>query len=305
MKYITYKRKKFKPGTAKTIETADSIIHEYKAQGYTLNLRQLYYQFVARGIIPNETVQYDRLVRVITEGRMAGLLPWDGIEDKTRSISSWLIEEDEQEVFADVEYGLALDFWERQGVYIEAWVEKDALGDVLRKPCMANKVPYMACRGYMSASAIWRAGQRFMRHRDAGREVILIHLGDHDPSGIDMTRDNAERLRLFSEGEVEIRRIALNMDQVEEHRPPPNPAKLTDSRIGAYLDEYGSQSWELDALEPKIITKLVEDEIHEFIDPEVWNDTNAEQDKRREKIAQVYEHWYEIADFIDTLNEEE
>lgn len=52
---------------------------------------------------------------------------------------------------------------------------------------------------------------------------------------------------------VEVRRLALNMEQVRKYDPPPNPAKVTDSRFAAYCDQFGDESWELDALSPKVV----------------------------------------------------
>ena len=84
---------------------------------------------------------------------------------------------------------------------------------------------------------------------------MIIHLGDHDPSGIDMTRDIQERLQMFG-ADVYVKRVALTMNQIGTYNPPPNPAKITDSRASKYIDEYGNESWELDALEPQVITDL-------------------------------------------------
>ena len=89
------------------------------------------------------------------------------------------------------------------------------------------RVPYFACRGYVSQSESFAAGVRFADHFRRRQTPIVFHLGDHDPSGIDMTRDNADRLHLFAGQRVEVRRLALNMEQIEEFNPPPNPAKET------------------------------------------------------------------------------
>ena len=115
----------------------------------------------------------------------------------------------------------------------------------------------MACKGYLSASEAWRAGLRFQRAIDRGKRPVLLHLGDHDPSGIDMTRDNGDRLGEFVLQGVEVRRIALNMDQVQEHNPPPNPAKEDDSRFRGYRELYGEESWELDALRQNTIGDII------------------------------------------------
>lgn len=300
MPLIQYRDFNFKEDRLAIIQQANDIIAEYRRQGYTLTLRQLYYQFVSRDIIPNTERSYKNLGSAISDGRDAGLIDWNAIEDRGRGLSSWLIEEDEQAVLDGIEMGFALDFWQRQNVYVEVWVEKDALSSVIERACSRRRVPYMACKGYLSASEAWRAGRRFENASYAGAErLVMIHLGDHDPSGIDMTRDNGERLALYSQGEaIEIRRIALNMDQVEQYRPPENPAKVTDTRAADYIARYGTKSWELDALEPRVLENLIEREVADLIDPEIWEEAQEEERQRRGLLEQFHSRFDEIKEFL-------
>lgn len=303
MPKIAYKDCNFRADKLALIDTANEIIESYRKQGYILTLRQLYYQFVARGLIPNSERSYKNLGCAVSDGRDAGLIDWTGIEDRGRGIRPWLIEEDEQEVLNGVEYQFALDYWERQNAYVEVWVEKEALASVIERPCNRLRVPYMPCKGYLSASEAWRAGQRFQRMERNGRErLVVIHLGDHDPSGIDMSRDNLDRLRTYSEfSNVELHRIALNMDQVEAYSPPPNPAKITDSRAVDYIARFGHTSWELDALEPSVLDKLIHDTIWQFVDPEIWNTTTAEEADRRAILSKLHGSWNEVSEFVAGL----
>jgi hypothetical protein len=303
MPLIAYKDCNFKPDRLALIDRANAIIAEYNRQGYTLTLRQLYYQHVARGLIPNSERSYKNLGNLISDARDAGLIDWNAIEDRGRGIRPWLVEEDEQEVLNGIEYGLSLDYWERQNAYVEVWVEKDALASVIERPCRRLRVPYMPCKGYLSASEAWRAGQRFQRMEAAGRDrLVVIHLGDHDPSGIDMSRDNLDRLKTYSEfSNVELRRIALNMDQVDQYRPPENPAKVTDSRAADYIARFGHSSWELDALEPRVLDRLISDEINTLVDPDLWEQTASEEQERREVLAKLHSNWDEVSDYVSNL----
>lgn len=259
-----------KAESLRVVNTAAAIIREYKGQGYILTLRQLYYQFVSRDLIENTERSYKNLGKIIAKARMAGLISWDAIEDRGRGLSAFWYDEDETNAIRDLPDFIRFDRWERLGVYVEVWVEKEALGNVVSRACEPFFVPHLSCKGYLSASEAWVAGRRFRAKMRAGHECFLLHLGDHDPSGIDMTRDNRERVDLFSEslGGVTVKRLALNMDQVLQYSPPPNPAKITDSRADAYIDEYGPTSWELDALEPSVIAALLTEEIQSHIDPD-------------------------------------
>lgn len=293
-----------KPDSMEAIEMANTIIDEYDMQGYTLTLRQLYYQFVGRGLLIENTQRaYKNLGNLITKGRNNGLISWNAIEDGGRSVNGISNhEENDHEVVSGLEYMLSLDFWQRQDTYVEVWVEKEALKNVVSRACRPLKCAFMPTKGYLSASEAWRAGQRFQAARDAGKEVIMFHLGDHDPEGIDMTRDNQARLELYSQGSVQVERLGLNMDQVREYNPPPNYAKPDSSRYQGYVDEYGEECWELDALEPKVIVDLITEAVEPCIDRDVWNQTLDEQYEKRHHLAKLSEHWDSIKDHIDEID---
>ncbi len=126
----------------------------------------------------------------------------------------------------------------------------------------------------------------------------MLHLGDHDPSGMDMTRDNRDRLDILK-AVVEVKRLALNMDQVEEYGPPPNPAKVTDSRFAAYVTEYGDESWELDALEPRVISELIEEHVKMYRDDYKYQARLEEQEATRETFSELSDRWDEVKEFLD------
>ena len=293
--------KNFRPETIGLIAEASNIVDDYTHQGYTLSLRQLYYQLVSKNIIENTMRSYKRLISIVRDARLAGFLDWDAIEDRTRNISDFSFNESQTLAMRGLEYGIRFDYWGRQETYIEVWVEKDALQQVISKACRKYDIPHMACKGYLSSSASYRAGKRFDRALDHGERCVLIHLGDHDPSGIDMTRDNDDRIHTFarrSAGEVDVRRIALNMNQIEEYSPPPNFAKETDSRAKDYIKKYGDESWELDALEPTILNDLITNEIEKFIDWDIWNETMQEEKEAREPLIAIRENWFEVKAII-------
>lgn len=300
MTYETFIEKNFRSDSLAVIHKANEIIADYQAQGYTLTLRQLYYQFVSQDLIPNSDREYKKLGNIVTDGRLAGLISWDGIEDRGRSMTGWLIEEDIDNILADLPRNFAVDMWGNQERYIEVWVEKDALSSVVRRACQPLRVGYMACKGYLSASEAYRAGKRMEEARDRGQEPLVIHLGDHDPSGIDMTRDNTSRLELLSYGHVEVQRIALNRDQIDQYKPPPNPAKITDSRAADYIAEHGPTSWELDALEPGVLVDLITREIKHHIDWDYWNESLARERHSRDLLRGVRKHWNEIEELLES-----
>jgi hypothetical protein len=258
--------KRFNQSSINIIDNANYILAEYKAQGYVLTLRQLYYQFVSRDLIKNTTKEYKRIGSVINDARLAGLIDWSMLEDRTRNLLSVEDFDNPIDFLGRVVERYAEPLWSDQPYYCEVWVEKDALVGVIERPCNDLRVPFFACRGYASQSELYSAGKRLGRKLKQGKRVVIFHLGDHDPSGIDMSRDNDDRLNMFAGGIVDVRRLALNEDQIEEYGPPPNPAKMTDSRAEKYVEKFGDESWELDALDPSVIEGIIRLNVEGIID---------------------------------------
>lgn len=297
MPLIAYKEKKFQQEALDVIEDANLILHEYGEQGFTLTLRQLYYQFVARDIIPNTERSYKRLGSIINDARMAGLIDWFHLIDRTRNLQALETWEDASDIMRDCCAWFRMDLWADQPSRVEVWVEKDALVGVVQSACEPLQVPYFSCRGYTSQSEMWRAAMRLHGHLDDGQTPVIIHLGDHDPSGIDMSRDIEERLSLFLDDDsdspsLQFERIALNMDQIEEFSPPPNPAKVTDSRYNKYRRLYGDKSWELDALEPAAMVELITERVLRHRNETQWSEA---LEKEAEESAQLQGAVEEIA----------
>lgn len=277
---IKYVDKKLSQANLVVVEQANQIIEEYRAQGFDLTLRQLYYQFVSRALIPNQQREYKRLGSIINDARLAGLVSWEAIVDRTRNLQALSHWDGPRQIVEACATQFRLDKWATQDYRVEVWIEKDALTGVIEGACNELQVPYFSCRGYTSQSEMWAAAMRLKRYRRDGQQPVIIHLGDHDPSGIDMTRDIDDRIKLFMGG-AKVNRIALNMDQVEKYQPPPNPAKLTDSRCEGYMRIHGDESWELDALDPKVIDSLIRKTVKKFMDKARWNELVEREDAHK------------------------
>lgn len=271
--------KRFNKKSAEIIEQANVIIEEYSRQDLILTIRQLYYQFVGRGLLDNTQANYKRIVNIMNDARLAGLVDWQAIEDRTRNVVSLSTWENPASIVESAVYSYRTDKWLNQEYHVEVWIEKEALTGVISQICKQVEVPYFACRGYVSQSEMYSSARR-LAYLD--KPCIVLHLGDHDPSGIDMTRDNDDRLDLLSgNADITIKRIALNMPQIKKYSPPPNPTKLTDSRATGYLETYGKSSWELDALSPTVLRNLIKKEVAKYRDDEQWETDLESQEKDR------------------------
>lgn len=297
MPKIQYKEINFRGKSLKLIELINQVVDEYSSQGYELTLRQTYYQLVARGYIPNNERSYKNIGNLINDGRLAGLIDWHSITDRTRNLrrnSHWTTP---SSVIESAMYSYMLDKWEGQPNYVEVWVEKDALVDIVGQACGGIDTPFFSCREYTSQSEMWAAAQRFIRQNRIRDNCFIIHLGDHDPSGIDMTRDIQERLWMFG-ADVEVKRVALTMEQVQTYNPPPNPAKITDSRCGKYMEEFGNESWELDALEPQMMTRLIRDEVTALRDDDIYQAVCNREAKEKEELRMISRRYGEAVTYL-------
>ncbi len=280
--FRAYEDTKFKEDSLHLIRLANTIIDEHDAQGLTMTLRQLYYQCVIRNVIPNRKSSYTNLGRLISDARLAGLVSWTALEDRGRALRGVQTLDGPGEAIRRARQGYRIDLWQGQRYRPEVWIEKAALEGVIQDICVELRVDFFASKGYNSQSNQWEAGQRFARYIQNGQMPIVFHLGDHDPSGIDMTRDNERRLSMFAGVPISVQRLALNMNQVLEYRLPPNPTKLSDSRSPEYIAAYGEESWELDALSPKTIRDLIEHAVTSLRDDRQWAMMlQQEEDDRR------------------------
>lgn len=274
-----YQTQNFSSERLELIAYIDRICVSYMADGYTLTARQLYYQLVARNIIPNNERSYKNTTKLLSDARLAGYIDWDAIEDRTRGFITRPRWGTGKQFINSVMPQYHTDLWRNQDMRVFVIVEKEALAGVLERVCKEFDVPLLAARGYPSVSTLREfADDQIIHHAREGQNIKILHLGDHDPSGIDMTRDLEDRLNLLCGDDAEyfsIDRLALNMDQIEEHGFPPNPAKITDTRAKAYIKEHGTASWELDAMEPRLINELVRENISLHIDDNQWDEDVA------------------------------
>lgn len=326
--------KNFNPDARALLRSIMPILADYASQGYDLSLRQLYYQLVAKDLIPhdrsyaqrdgkwvptpygvngsstNAEPNYKWIGDVVSDARLAGLIDWDMIQDRGRTVSSNPHWENPRRFIDIVAPQFALDKWLDQPNYVEVMVEKQALEGVLEPLCSELDIKFAANKGYSSSSALYKAGKRFAHKLSDEKKCHIIYLGDHDPSGIDMSRDIEERINLFA-GVVDeerlkeinqmresinvlieadeldgvmVHRVALNMDQIRQLRPPENPAKITDPRADDYIAKFGRKSWELDAIEPRALAKLVRDKVHDLRDPDIWEKSYKRETAMRNEL---------------------
>jgi len=311
------------------VDRVNRIVTEYRQQGYSLSLRQVYYLFVSRNWIANKQSEYKRLGDIINDGRMAGLIDWNAIEDRTRELDGNTHWDSPQSIIRAVSQQYMIDKWVGQTYRPEVWVEKDALEGVVGQAARALDIHFFSCRGYTSQTAMHDHAERLKGYMADGQRPVILHLGDHDPSGIDMSRDIQDRLNTFTitdwareemedaetapefqddilddieqrcgQRGVVVKRIALTMAQVRQYNPPPNPAKPTDARYEGYRRQYGDECWELDALEPSVIDKLIRDEVGKLREDRPYRERQNKERTQKSLLAATSDRWDDVTDFL-------
>lgn len=285
MSKIAFKEIEFRAASLALIVKCNAVVVAYQKQGLKLTLRQLYYQLVSANVIPNKERSYQNLSRLVSDGRLAGLIDWDAIEDRVRQPRAAPDWNNLTELVDSALSSFRLPRWEGQENYVELWVEKDALAGVLWPIARDYHITLMVNRGYSSQSAMYESAERFLNDSN-DRALHLLYVGDMDPSGEDMVRDVEDRLAMFG-AEVNVQKVALTIDQVRTYKPPPNPAKMTDVRAPAYVAKYGNNSWEVDALPPNVLNRIVRDALDELVDQDLMEEVKEkeEEDKKRLRNA--------------------
>jgi hypothetical protein len=271
------------------INYVNGILSQYTMK---LTLRQVYYRLVAGYSYPNTKSAYNQLSKQLVKARKRGDIDETRIEDRSREFLGEDYGWDSPEDFVTYQFKTFLDspnyyarkMWTSQPEYVIIWVEKDALSRVIST--VADKFNVVTCpsRGYASYTYIKEAIARLPEDK----HITILHFADHDPSGIDMTRDLEERFHNYSDLDIEVERIALTHNQVQYYELPPNPTKRADPRAKSYIAEYGNECRELDAIEPVELQRMVSEAIESHIDPDIWKQNWEQMQQEREELRTLF-----------------
>ena len=278
----------------KSLELLDQVLKVINSYDFALTLRQIYYQLVAKQIIPNEQKYYGKLSYLCVIGRDEGMLPEEAFADRLRQLdkpSSWV---DLSHFMDTVRQAYRKDIWRDQPKYVEIWTEKDALRGVIDDITHNYNVGLLVVRGQVSRTAIYESYQRFAQEIKKGKLSHLYYFGDFDPSGLTIYNSLVERLRGFgpSGRDIYFKRVALTPNQIEEYNLPQDPAKQTDPSYRKFVDEYGDNVVELDSLPPDVLKKYIKSCIEMNIDHIKLEE--AQVTERKEQTM--------IEEFIDNLS---
>jgi len=303
----------------------DEIVPFFENEGVKPTLRTIFYALVSRNIIPNTRSSYQRLSKVLVEARKDNIFRWDFMEDKTRyaikNFSDYRPTANELEWIEDVckrkieeldvnkivdsmfnhlEINDRIGYWANQPIVPEIWIEKDALATTIGNWTYDLEINVRVNRGYSSWTFIYENVKELKQILDKHDKVVILYCGDLDPSGVDIQRFLNEALRYFGmdESKVELIRIAVTPEQVEEYNLPPKPedaetlAKLQrDPRSKKYTYDYVVELDALVAYVPSDFKRILREEIEKYHDKEIYDKTKKEAEELRKKSIEIIENY--------------
>jgi hypothetical protein len=250
--------------------------------------RGIGYKLFTAGLTPSmETKEMQRVYRLLRQAREDGTIPWEWIVDETRSMEKVAAWDDPEQYARTVARSYRRDFWNQQPVRCEVWSEKGTVRGVLAPVLDKYGVGFRVMHGFASATAVYDVAQD-----NDGRALIVLYVGDYDPSGMFMSEaDLPARLEKYDGYHVELRRIAVTHEQAEGLPSFPASDKRKDKRYPWFVSRYGNRRWELDAMDPNDLRDCVEAAIEELIEPIAWQRCAAVNKAEQESLRDILKAW--------------
>ena len=252
------------------------------SEDHPMTVRQVFYRAVSAKVIDKTEGEYKQtIVRLLTDMRRSGEIPFGWITDNTRWMRKPRTYHSLRGMLEVTKQTYRRALWDSQASYVEVWLEKDALAGVLYEQTEIWDVPLMVTRGYPSVSYLFAAGSTI---RDQGKPAFLYYLGDHDPSGRDITRATEAGLREFApDAEIYFERLAVTEEQIRLLHLPTRPTKATDSRGKHFQGE----SVEVDAIPSSVLRALVQQAIEQHVNERELQRLREIERQEREALENV------------------
>ncbi|MGY4332975.1 hypothetical protein ACVWWG_007392 [Bradyrhizobium sp. LB7.2] len=250
--------------------------------------RGIGYKLFTRGLISSmSTNNMQKVYRLLRVAREQGTIPWDWIVDETRElerVSAW---SNPEEYATTVSRSYRRDFWDQQPYRVEVWSEKGTVRGVLKPVLDQYAVGFRVQHGFSSATAVHDVADD-----TDGRELIILYVGDFDPSGMYMSeQDLPQRLREYGGDHIKFRRVALTPNQVRGLPSFSAADKNKDPRHRWFTQHHGHKCWELDAMDPRDLRDCVEGAIRELIEPVAWARCEVVNAAELESLRDILVMW--------------
>ena len=246
------------------------------------------YKLFTAGLITSmSTNEMQKVYRLLRIAREQGDIAWEWIVDETRELEKVSTWKDPAAYARTVARSYRRDFWDQQPVRVEVWSEKGTIRGVLKPVLDHYAVGFRVMHGFTSATAV-----NDVAEDGDGRDLIVLYVGDLDPSGMYMSeRDLPDRLAQYGGDHVKLRRIALMPDQTSGLPSFPASDKRKDTRYPWFVERHGTRCWEIDAMDPRDLREYTEQAIKELIEPTAWARCETVNAAELESLQTVLSDW--------------
>jgi hypothetical protein len=280
------------------LEAVQAILDEYR-EFWPLSVRQIHYYLLddpplrnassnprMRCVYANDKDSYKDLSNLTTRARLCGEMAMEAIDDETRPESVWVVDGDVRDFasrqFDDFLKGYWRDLLQSQPHHIEVIVEKNTVLSIVKPVAMRYCLPITSGRGFSSLPPRHKMYQRFKKSGKS--KLILLVVSDFDPDGEEICHSFARSMRDdFGIESIYPVKVALTQEQVKELRLPPQlEAKESSANYKRFVEKYGKDCFELEALKPKTLQKILQQHIDAVLDRMAFN---KEMDTEKEDWA--------------------
>jgi hypothetical protein len=286
-KQIETRSKKVRGMAQQSLELIEAM-HAAARTAHPITGRGIGYKLFTAGLIPSMgKPPMQRVYRLLKEARERGMLPWGWIVDETRELERRASWDDPAQFVRTVSLAYRRDFWTHQPTRVQLWSEKGTVRGVLAPVLDKYGVGFLPVHGFNSSTEIYNVAQD-----DDGRPLIVLYVGDYDPSGLCMSEhDIPRRLAEYGGDHVELKRIALTREHLNALPSFAAADKKKDPRYSWFIRNFGDRCWELDALDPNDLRALVEEAIQHEIEPISWKRCAVVEKAERESLRTVLDSW--------------
>jgi hypothetical protein len=282
LSYVPKDIKRHRRTKAAIVSVRDAI-KDILEENHPQTVRQVFYRLTVRGLIAKAEIEYKQTVgRLLRDMREANVIPFEWITDNTRLMRKPASFTGIEACLNSTAQHYRRNLWASMPVYVEVWIEKDALAGVAMEETEVYDVPLMPARGYSSLTFLYCAAKVIQARN---KPAYIYHFGDYDPSGVDAARDIEAKLRRYAPGaEIHFERPAVTPAQIAEWNLPTRPTKQTDTRA----KKFGSAtSVELDAIPADKLRQLVRECIERHVDQEQLKILRVAEASERELLKSV------------------
>lgn len=271
------------------VAEVNEILDEY-ADYLPMTGRQIFYRMCAVNDYPKTEDGYRQLGEKLKLGRRAGLIPWEAIRDdglKKHPADGWGSRQQFVATWRDYAEQFTLDPRHNQPRRIEVWVEAKGMVPLVAEAVNDLGVDVYSSSGYDGVTGKYDAARRFDEYDECGLDTVILHVGDHDPSGVDMFRALIDDVRAFLSDFgapadcLLYQRVAITPEQAMRHNAPSVPAKGTDSRSKKWA---AAPTWQAEALPPDELIRIIRTAAIEHIDMGALEQTRAGSVSDREAL---------------------